>query len=202
MIWQLASFVVTRTVLHSSSAWQVFSLLVSLILMLISYRWKTHFMLSQLPGVCVDVTPVRSALWRYDGEGGLNGMRRDRATQRRSLAWVWPSLVSRPAAHSKPGTGRAQRASPERQIPPDCRTVGATAVSGVRPPSLNVKRVLYGKPTDIRGVQMKTWGGGGEQTEEKWNGLLPGLPLSGAYRLRWVGNGHCPPSGAPAVVNK
>lgn len=41
-------------------------------------------MLSQLPGVCVDVTPVRSALWRYDGEGGLNGMRRDRATQRRS----------------------------------------------------------------------------------------------------------------------
>lgn len=134
----------------------------------------------------------RWAEWNEEGQGNAETI----------AAWVWPSLVSRPAAHSKPGTGRAQRASPERQIPPDCRTVGATAVSGVRPPSLNVKRVLYGKPADIRGVQMKTWGGGGEQTEEKWNGLLPGLPLSGAYRLRWVGNGHCPPSGAPAVVNK
>lgn len=32
--------------------------------------------------------------------------------------------------------------------------------------------------------------------------LLPALLLSGAYTLRRVKNGHCPPSGPPALVNK
>lgn len=127
-------------------------------------------------------------------EGGRNGMRSDRATQRRSLAWVWPPILHVPnlGLDAFRGFLLSSRSLLTAQLQDQPQSV----MWGFGPPSsLNVSHVLHENPAEIRGVQMKTWGGGGEQMEEKWNVvLLPGLPLSGAYRLRWVKNGHCPPS--------
>lgn len=143
----------------------------------------------------------------FTEEGGWNEMRSDRATQRRSLAWVWPPCWCRTLLHI-PTLGwdafRGLLLSIWSLLTAEPRDQPQSVMWGFGPPSsLNVSRVLHLNPAEIRGVQMKMWGGGGEQMEEKWNVvLLPGLRLSGAYRLRWVKNGHCPPSGPPAVVNK
>ena len=149
MIWQAAAFVVTTTV------WCCFGLL-NINAHLLSV--KNMFLMSSLPGVCVyaadGVLLERGALFggmtasESTEEGGLNGMRSDRPTESPSLAWVRPPLMSRPAARSRPG----------------CRTGGPTTVGDVPPPHTHI----HVNPADVTGVQMKTWGHGGEQTEEKW----------------------------------